>query len=193
MEELDNLAKLLPVEKREEFYKLITTTGLRQDDHLMAFLYVMGYVRTMYQDIPSIIDELNENIKDIKNSASEKIKEKVHALFLEETARLEKLLLKQAETALAIEDAAEHYQEQSRVNLENINQETELLRARMANNLVNSLHLQVPVVVKETLGEFTEGIRSEQKSLFVKVGLIMFFASMVGGFIGALLSGLLFK
>ncbi len=193
MEDLDNLAKLLPAEKREEFYKLVSTTGLRQDDHLMAFLYVMGYVRTMYQDIPEMIDELNQNIEDIKNSASEEIKQKIKEIFDEETTKIEKLLIKQADTALAIEDAAEHYKEQSRNNLENINQETELLRARMADNLVNSLHLQVPVVVKETLVDFTDGIKKEQKSFISIVAMFMVIASSVGGFFGALFAYYLMK
>ncbi len=193
MEDLDNLAKLLPAEKREEFYKLVSTTGLRQDDHLMAFLYVMGYVRTMYQDIPEMIDELNQNIEDIKNSASEEIKQKIKEIFDEETTKIEKLLIKQADTALAIEDAAEHYKEQSRNNLENINQETELLRARMADNLVNSLHLQVPVVVKETLVDFTDGIKKEQKSFISIIAMFMVIASSVGGFFGALFAYYLMK
>ena len=193
MEDLDNLAKLLPAEKREEFYKLVSTTGLRQDDHLMAFLYVMGYVRTMYQDIPEMIDELNQNIEDIKNSASEEIKQKIKEIFDEETTKIEKLLIKQADTALAIEDAAEHYQEQSRNNLENINQETELLRARMADNLVNSLHLQVPVIVKETLVDFTDGIKKEQKTFISIIDMFMVIASYVGGFFGALFAYYLMK
>ncbi len=193
MEDLDNLAKLLPAEKREEFYKLVSTTGLRQDDHLLAFLYVMGYVRTMYQDIPEMIDELNQNIEDIKNSASEEIKQKIKEIFDEETTKIEKLLIKQADTALAIEDAAEHYQEQSRNNLENINQETELLRARMADNLVNSLHLQVPVIVKETLVDFTDGIKKEQKTFISIIAMFMVIASSVGGFFGALFAYYLMK
>lgn len=48
----DKILAMLPEERKLDLMKVINDAGLRSDDEAFALLYIMGYIKTLYEDMP---------------------------------------------------------------------------------------------------------------------------------------------
>ena len=58
----DRVLAMLPEGRRLEMMKVINDAGLRADDEAFALYYVMGYIKTLYEDMPDAVEQMNHVI-----------------------------------------------------------------------------------------------------------------------------------
>lgn len=84
-EKLNQLVAKIPVDEQLKFYKhLAESANLREDDSMYVLLLSMGYIKTMYEDIPNAMQVLDESIEK-KARAVEEILDKAMSKFKAET------------------------------------------------------------------------------------------------------------
>ena len=76
----------LPVSNQMGIMKAISKAGLNEHDSLYAYLYIMGYIKTMYEDIPTSLDGLSEKLSNIGNESATKIKEALGEILNKSTS-----------------------------------------------------------------------------------------------------------
>lgn len=58
----DRILEMLPAERRLDMMKVVNDAGLRADDEAFALFYVMGYIKTLYEDMPDAVEQMNHVI-----------------------------------------------------------------------------------------------------------------------------------
>lgn len=69
------LVENMPETRQLQILKVIENAGLNENDSLFVFLYTMGYIKTMYEDIPEALTGLTEKLDSITTENTEKIKD----------------------------------------------------------------------------------------------------------------------
>jgi len=64
----DKILAVLPEERKLDLMKIINDAGLRSDDEAFALLYVMGYIKTLYEDMPDAVEQMNHVIWQMSES-----------------------------------------------------------------------------------------------------------------------------
>lgn len=64
----DKILAMLPEERKLDLMKVINDAGLRSDDEAFALLYVMGYIKTLYEDMPDAVEQMNHVVWQMSDS-----------------------------------------------------------------------------------------------------------------------------
>ncbi len=186
---VEKFIESLPASKREEFYRIIFRSGLREDDYLWTVLHIMGYVKTMYEDIPGAIEDAS--IKMQENT--EMIDEKFKGVIAVESSRLKLEMSKQIKD---FEDKQEKIIEQYKVLMtknnevfKSINKSMDKIiedkKMQITNTFVESIKKDFPEIVNQHLLKIQ---KERDGRWFTRTNLVVLF---LGTTFGALISVLL--
>ncbi len=176
----------LPASKREEFYRVIFRSGLREDDYLWTVLHIMGYIKMMYEDIPGAIEDAAFRIQEHTDILDEKFKEVIEF----EGNRLKFELSKQIKD---FESSQEKVLEQYKVLMaknsevfKNINKSMDKIiedkKLQITNTFVESIKKDFPEIVNQHLVKIQ---KERDGRWFTRTNLVVLF---LGTTIGALIS-----
>ncbi len=176
----------LPASKREEFYRVIFRSGLREDDYLWTVLHIMGYIKMMYEDIPGAIEDAAFRIQEHTDILDEKFKEVIEF----EGSRLKFELSKQIKD---FESSQEKVLEQYKVLMaknsevfKNINKSMDKIiedkKLQITNTFVESIKKDFPEIVNQHLVKIQ---KERDGRWFTRTNLVVLF---LGTTIGALIS-----
>ena len=73
----DKVLALLPEERRLDMMMVINDAGLRSDDEAFALLYVMGYIKTLYEDMPDAVEQMNNVVWQMAESVDGAMQKKL--------------------------------------------------------------------------------------------------------------------
>lgn len=186
---VEKFIESLPASKREEFYRIIFRSGLREDDYLWTVLHIMGYIKTMYEDIPGAIEDASIKIQENTEIVDEKFK----AVIAVESSRLKLELSKQIKD---FEDKQEKIIEQYKVLMtknnevfKSINKSMDKIiedkKMQITNTFVESIKKDFPEIVNQHLLKIQ---KERDGRWFTRTNLVVLF---LGTTMGALISVLL--
>ncbi len=176
----------LPASKREEFYRVIFRSGLREDDYLWTVLHIMGYIKMMYEDIPGAIEDAAFRIQEHTDILDEKFKQVIEF----EGSRLKFELSRQIKD---FETSQSKIIEQYKVLMvknneifKNINKSMDKIiedkKLQITNTFVESIKKDFPEIVNQHLVKIQ---KERDGRWFTRTNLVVLF---VGTTLGALVS-----
>lgn len=186
---VEKFIESLPASKREEFYRIIFRSGLREDDYLWTVLHIMGYIKTMYEDLPGAIEDASIKMQENTEIVDEKFK----GVIALESSRLKLELSKQIKD---FEDKQEKIIEQYKVLMtknnevfKSINKSMDKIiedkKMQITNTFVESIKKDFPEIVNQHLLKIQ---KERDGRWFTRTNLVVLF---LGTTMGALISVLL--
>lgn len=164
-EKLNELIAKIPHEEQIKYYKhLSATASLREDDSMYVLLLSMGYIKTMYEDIPKAMQVLDESIEKkaqsvevILEQSLNKFKAEAEAFFKE---KREELMEEQFKAMSVFAEGAREYMDvvdkQNKATDRFIQDKQASVRKMLAENLREEFPKIVNQHLKKFLDEATE-------------------------------------
>ena len=116
----DKILAMLPEERKLDLMKVINDAGLRSDDEAFALLYIMGYIKTLYEDMPDAVEQMNHvvwqmsdslesSMQAILNKNLDSIKMDIHAHSSRAAGNLQNMSQRFAQLLQAHEEKIQSY------------------------------------------------------------------------------------
>ena len=179
---IEQFIEKLPADQRASFYKVISKAGLREDDYLWTVLHIMGYVKTMYQDIPESLEEASMNIR----TQAEQTKKVLRTTAEKEVKKLGEELSKKmrdfqdTQSAVLVDIRAMLHESREGIDqysgvLDKVIKEK---KVQLTETFVDAIRVEFPRVVAQHLTKVTEEKKEEWMS---KDNKIVFLLGAVAG------------
>jgi hypothetical protein len=156
----DKVLALLPEERRLDMMMVINDAGLRSDDEAFALLYVMGYIKTLYEDMPDAVEQMNNVVwqmaESVDGAMQKKLKNCIDGMKIELQAQsnqsitdIQKIGLRFAELLQAHDDKILGYA--SLLDAEN-----EKIREKSRQLFISTMRSKLPELVEPYLQKMAE-------------------------------------
>ena len=156
----DKVLALLPEERRLDMMMVINDAGLRSDDEAFALLYVMGYIKTLYEDMPDAVEQMNNVVwqmaESVDGAMQKKLKNCIDGMKIELQAQsnqsitdIQKIGLRFAELLQAHDDKILGYA--SLLEAEN-----EKIREKSRQLFISTMRSKLPELVEPYLQKMAE-------------------------------------
>ena len=163
----DKILAMLPEERRLDMMKVINDAGLRSDDEAFALFYVMGYIKTLYEDMPDAVEQMNNVVwqmaESIDSAMQSKLKNCIDSMKMELQAQstrsvsdIQKMGLRFAELLQAHDDKIRDYG--SLLDAEN-----EKIRERSRQLFISAMRSKLPELVEPYLQKMAESLYSTKR------------------------------
>jgi hypothetical protein len=156
----DKILAMLPEERRLDMMMVINDAGLRSDDEAFALLYVMGYIKTLYEDMPDAVEQMNNVVwqmaESLDGAMQVKLKSCIDGMKIELQAQsnrsvsdIQKIGLRFAELLKAHDDKILSYA--SLLDAEN-----EKIREKSRQLFISAMRSKLPELVEPYLQKMAD-------------------------------------
>lgn len=192
--ELEKMIDKLPAEDRVQFYKVVAQAGLREDDSLFTYLYIMGYINTMYKEIPEAINNASAAMasqgKVIEPMVKMVVEQEIKKLKREFQNQIESLISAQNNVSEAFKDGANDYLTAMQTAQKDLDDVMEQKRAVILEHTSEALKRQFPTIAKKYLQELVEETKKASSKNFVIVVSGVVVGSAIASILGKVFGGL---
>lgn len=186
--ELERMIDGFPAEERAKFYKVVSQAGLRDDDYLWSLLYIMGYIKVMYEDIPASINNASaamaSQTKVIEPMIRAVVEKEVKKLKHEFTEQIERLISAQGDVSKIFKEGADDYMAAMKKAEDDIDEVISAKRTVILELTTKTLKKEFPVIANQYLSELVD----ESKKASSKNFLIVVSGVVVGGMVLSILT-----
>ena len=156
----DKILAMLPEQRRLDMMKVVNDAGLRSDDEAFSFLYVMGYIKTLYEDMPDAVEQMNHVVwqmaEALDSAMQSHLQKSIEGMKIELQAQsnrsvsdIQKIGLRFAELLQAHDDKIRDYA--SLLEVEN-----EKTREKSKQLFISAMQSKLPELVEPYLKQMAE-------------------------------------
>lgn len=156
----DKIIAMLPEGRRLDMMKVINDAGLRADDEAFALYYVMGYIKTLYEDMPDAVEQMNRVVwqmaETLDGSMQAKLQKSIDGMKAEMQAQssravadIQKIGLRLAELLQAHDDKIQGYAKL-------IEAENERIREKSRQLFISAMRSKLPELIEPYLQQMAD-------------------------------------
>lgn len=156
----NKILAMLPEERRLDFMKVINDSGLRSDDEVFALLYVMGYIKTLYEDMPDAVEQMNHVVwqmsESLETAIQANLKKNVDSMKIEMHAH-------SSHVARDIQNISHHFAQLLQAHDEKIQSyaslldaENEKLREKSRHLFISAMRSKLPDLIEPYLQQMVD-------------------------------------
>ena len=151
----DKILAMLPEERKLDMMKVINDAGLRSDDEAFALFYVMGYIKTLYEDMPDAVEQMNHVVWQMSEylefSMQESLKKSMNGMKAEMQAHSSRAVADIQEISLRFAKMLQAYDDKIQGYASLLEAENEKIREKSRQLFIAAMRSKLPELIEPYL------------------------------------------
>jgi hypothetical protein len=147
----DKIIAMLPEGRRLDMMKVINDAGLRADDEAFALYYVMGYIKTLYEDMPDAVEQMNRVVwqmaETLDGSMQAKLQKSIDGMNAEMQAQSSRAVADIQKIGLRFAELLQAHDDKIRGYASLLEAENEKIREKSRQLFISAMRSKLPELV----------------------------------------------
>lgn len=147
----DKIIAMLPEGRRLDMMKVINDAGLRADDEAFALYYVMGYIKTLYEDMPDAVEQMNRVVwqmaETLDGSMQAKLQKSIDGMKAEMQAQSSRAVADIQKIGLRFAELLQAHDDKIRGYASLLEAENEKIREKSRQLFISAMRSKLPELV----------------------------------------------
>ncbi|MDP1530951.1 MAG: hypothetical protein Q8M05_16360 [Rhodoferax sp.] len=157
----DKIIAMLPEGRRLDMMKVINDAGLRADDEAFALYYVMGYVKTLYEDMPDAVEQMNRVVwqmaETLDASMQAQLQKSISGMKSEMQAQSSRAVGDIQKISLGFSALLQSHDDKIRTYANLIEAENEKIREKSRQLFISAMRSKLPELIEPYLQQMVDG------------------------------------
>jgi hypothetical protein len=157
----DKVIAMLPEERRLDMMTIINDAGLRADDEAFALYYVMGYIKTLYEDMPDAVEQMNNVVfqmaESFDSSVSHQLKKSIDGMKSELEAESKRTVAHIQEIGIRFSELLKSHDDNIRGYSSLIEAENEKIKEKSRLMFISAMRSKLPDLIEPYLQQMVDG------------------------------------